>query len=367
VRGYKVFAEAYIWRAAKVLSNPSAPAPPSSAPGGHEELFTRGLITTKVNRYNSDAQGYCYLKAFVDQVSAAAALGIFPTVKEVMDYAAGLAGSKVGLNRGDSASWGTRAGFQRGHDGIHHVTDDAGFGTPFWSIVDFLPHDERLGATQPDAVVEHEQARSSSLLTLPVRGPSMVINVPFTTRMDSRAPYFTWGLSMSNKVKSLTYYFESCEMESLTVKALLHKGDADSLLSVVAETGKLAYDNDLAWIGATHALHLSGNSTGGVSGELTLAGNHGFGTQLKGVAVGNPTPYLQAKLDATTGAVAYLRITLVIRVAGSGLPGSVAILSKAAPETNAADADASAEETPTARNRGASTATTPSRNRGPPT
>jgi len=121
----------------------------------------------------------------------------------------------------------------------------------------------------------------------------------------------------------LMSYFESVQLVSLKLKATVHKGDADTLLSVAADTTNSPFKSEMDWVAAAHTMHVSGNVNGATTGELVLEGNHGFGTQLQGVSVGNATPIIQAYLETSVVANVLLKAVLTVRVGGTGNPTAI--------------------------------------------
>lgn len=354
VRGSKVFAEAYVWRAARVLTDPSAPLPTLPPNDGHGELFNcnRGFAAVEerptiwgqrevgvhtIPSADLDKPGYCYGHAFEDPRAAVLALGAFPRVKDVSDYL-GRRGKFADISP-TSANHARRSWLQLGKPGsegavvVHHVTPSSFPGSvDFWEVVDSLGEYDRLGATQSATVGpgDLENVSTAPVLTLRPRAQGLMINVPFVAIMELQKETLLWDISESRKLGIVMSYFESVELVSLKLKATVHKGDNDTLLTVVADSFSTPLTLEHDWLGAAHTLLVAGNVNGATTGELVLEGNTGFGAQLKGVSVGAPTPVIQAKLETTVSAKAYIKIMLALRVSGTGLPKALPLPTKAA-------------------------------------
>jgi len=114
-------------------------------------------------------------------------------------------------------------------------------------------------------------------------------------------------------------------LESVSIMATVHKGDGDTIFHLAADIESNPFTNDMDWVGAPHTLHVSGNSQGATTGEMVLRGKHGFGTQLRGLSVGNPTPIFQGWLETTVTASVLIKAVLSVRVSGTGNPRAVVL------------------------------------------
>lgn len=336
VRGNKVFAQATIWRAARVLSDPTSPAPQPTPGPGHGDLLVRATVGVKghapkakavrvIPTVTSDTPGFCYGKAFADEADAIWTLGAYPRVADVLRYydtvvsRAESHGSGRGLFNKCRLTGGT---FQHNGKPVHHAVLGGDDGINFWTSLFGLDGDDLIGATQADVVHAGslENIASAPTLTVKPRGGGTLMSVPFVAVLRMGQEVLYWDVSAGKKFASLSSYFESVELVSLRAKVTVHRGDNDTLLTLVADSVEHPLSQDTDWIGAAHTLHVSGNLNGATSGELVLEGNHGFGTQLKGVNVGNPTPVIQAKLETSVSATAYLKFIVTVRVSGTGIP-----------------------------------------------
>lgn len=354
VRGLKVFAEAYIWRAARIFTDPSAPAPTPPPSGDHGELFCHGTSFVGIDerpsvwgrgkvevhtipKVDTGTPGYCYGNAFQDSCAAILALGAFPRAKDVLDYHRRR--GKFAHLSSAKANHAKRAWLQIGDLGsegevvVHHVADADSFGSvDFWTTIVNLEDYDRLGATQSSTVGpgDLENVSSAPVLALRPREQGLVINVPFVAIMELNKEVLLWDIKESRKLGIVMSYFESVEMVSMKLKATVHKGDNSTMLTVVADTYSTALTLEHDWVGAAHTLLVAGNVNGATTGELVLEGNHGFGIQLKGVSVSAPTPVIQAKLETGVAAKAYIKVMLALRVSGTGLPKALMLPTKAA-------------------------------------
>lgn len=302
-----------------------------------------------------EAPGYCYGNAFEDPCAAVLALGAFPRAKDVSDYL-GRRGKYSHLPAA-SANRAKLSWLKLGDPGpkgavvVHHVTAFSSLGSVnFWEVVDNLGDYDRLGATQSSTVgpSDMENVSSAPVLALRPRAQGLIVNVPFVAIMELNKEALLWDIKESRKLGVVMSYFESVELVSLKLKATVHKGDNSTMLTVIADTYSTALTLEHDWVGAAHTLLVAGNVNGATTGELVLEGNHGFGVQLKGVSVGASTPVIQAKLETTVAAKAYVKVMLALRVSGTGLPKALALPTKAA-KTNvngrpAAPVDAESDE-----------------------
>lgn len=339
VRGNKVFTEVLIWRAAKVLSDPRSPAPAPTPDPRHGDLLLRvqcgnGRVAANdikvLSSANLDDQGYCYSSAFSDPHDAAFSLGAYPTVAAVKAYARRI---KMNGNEGVKKAWLVGDGFLQAGTHVHHVQDHAVPGCKeFWSNLESLHDQDLVGATQSDAVRSGRDDNVSLPATLAIRprAAGTLLTVPFVAILGTGKEILHWNISSGKKFAMLASYFESVELVSLRAKVTVHRGDNDTMVTLVADSVDHPLSDEIDWVGAAHTLHVSGNTNGATTGELVLEGNHGFGTQLKGAAVGNPTPIIQAKLETAVVATAYIKFQLTVRVAGTGIPVAMALPTRAA-------------------------------------
>jgi len=341
VRGDKVFVEAHVWRPAKVTTTPGAPAPTPPARGGDkDELLTltnsdsKGTLGGNVKVQITDCAiqhadfGRCYLRMFKDAFkSKAADLGRFPTVESILAFLmveharAEVSGEDIIR---DNLSLNVVS------DSLYHVDDGNMDGGTFLEQLFNLPMTARVGATQGDAVTlnKFENVAAPASLTIQPKNAGMLINIPFATKLTMDKPQLYWDMSAGKKLGGLMSYFESVQLVSLKLKATVHKGDADTLLSVAADTTNSPFKSEMDWVAAAHTMHVSGNVNGATTGELVLEGNHGFGTQLQGLSVGNPTPIVQAYLETAVVANVLLKAVLAVRVSGTGNPTAIILPSR---------------------------------------
>jgi hypothetical protein len=221
--------------------------------------------------------------------------------------------------------------FQDGHDliltgpGLYHVVDGELTGLQFLDKLSGLPPGSRVGATQADAIMPSAQENISEAAQLYVRPkkPGVLISIPFAAKVVPDTPVLFWDLTAGKRLAGILAYFESAELESLSIKVTVHKGDGDTIFHLAADTVNTPFKSEMDWVGAPHTLHVSGNSQGATTGEMVLRGNHGFGVQLKGIVAGNPTPILQGWLETTVTANVLLKAVLSVRVAGTGNPRAI--------------------------------------------
>lgn len=336
VRGDKVFVEAHVWRPAKITTTPGAPAPTPPARGGDkEELFTfahsdgKGAIGYDVKVQMTDGfvqdagSGKCYLRMFKEEFrNKAAALGRFPTVGSILAF---LMVEHVRAEVRGEDIIEDNLSLKMVSNGLYHVDEGEMSGGTVLEHLFGLPTTARVGATQGDAVTlnKFENVAAPASLTIQPKNAGMLINIPFAAKLTMDKPQLYWDMSAGRKLSGLMSYFESVQLVSLKVKATVHKGDADTLLSVVADTTNSPFKAEMDWVAAAHTMHLSGNVNGATTGELVLEGNHGFGTQLQGLSVGNPTPIVQAYLDTSVVANVLLKAVLTVRVGGTGNPTAI--------------------------------------------
>lgn len=336
VRGDKVFVEAHVWRPAKITTTPGAPAPTPPARGGDkEDLLTfahsdgKGTIGYDVKVQMTDGlvqdagYGKCYLRMFKEEFrKKAAALGRFPTVESILAFLM-VEHARAEVRGEDIIE--DNLSLKMVSNGLYHVDEgEMSGGTVLEHLFD-LPTTARVGATQSDAVTlnKFENVAAPASLTIQPKNAGMLINIPFAAKLTMDKPQLYWDMSAGRKLSGLMSYFESVQLVSLKVKATVHKGDADTLLSVAADTANSPFKAEMDWVAAAHTMHLSGNVNGATTGELVLEGNHGFGTQLQGLSVGNPTPIIQAYLDTSVVANVLLKAVLTVRVGGTGNPTAI--------------------------------------------
>lgn len=336
VRGDKVFVEAHVWRPAKVTTTPGAPAPTPPARGGDkDDLLTfshsdsRDTIgrNTRVHITGCAIQGVgsgkCYLRMFKDEFrNKAASLGRFPTVNSILAFLM-VEHARAGVSGEDIIQ--DNLSLKMVSDGLYHVDEGEMSGGAFLERLFDLPTTARVGATQGDAVTlnKFENVAAPAGLTIQPKNAGMLINIPFATKLTMDKPQLYWDMSAGKKLGGLMSYFESVQLVSLKLKATVHKGDADTLLSVAADIANVPFKSEMDWVAAAHTLHVSGNVNGATTGELVLEGNHGFGTQLQGLSVGNPTPIVQAYLETSVVANVLLKAVLTVRVGGTGNPTAI--------------------------------------------
>jgi len=220
--------------------------------------------------------------------------------------------------------------FKRCGKVVHHVVGDAGGDDDFWDRLAKLDGDDFLGATMAEATrpSDIENVSSPATLTIRPKQAGMVVNIPFVAVLKAGEENLLWDITTGKKFDGLGSHFESVELVSLSVKVTVHKGDNDTLVTVAADTTDTMFSAETDWVGAAHTLLVSGNVNGATTGEMKLEGNHGFGTQLKGVSVGNATPIVQVKLETTVAAKAYIKFILTVRVAGTGHPHATVLRGK---------------------------------------
>lgn len=343
VRGNKVFAEATMWRAAKVLSDPTSPAPQPTPPPGHGDLLLRvarygggpsradGVKVMPV--VDSSTPGFCYAKAFADEADAIWTLGAYPRVRDVAGYADvlrsrnGPAADCDGMFVKCSLGGDT---FKLRGNVVHHVVQGTDGDDDFWDCLALLNEDDLIGATMADATrpSDIENVNLPAALTIRPKQQGMIVNIPFVAVLKAGEENLLWDITTGKKFDGLGSHFESVELVSLSAKVTVHKGDNDTLVTLAVDTTETMFSSETDWVGAAHTLLVSGNVNGATTGEMKLEGNHGFGTQLKGVSVGNATPVVQVKLETTVAAKAYVKFILTVRVAGTGHPHATVLRGK---------------------------------------
>lgn len=332
VRGEKVFVEAHVWRPARVTTTPGAPAPtPPTRDKDRDELFASRLGARKngleVHVVDCSVEhkgfGTCYMRMFKeDYKERARVLGKFPTVTDILAFL-------MAVHVKDEVSGEDmicdNLSIVKSGVGLYHVEDGEMEAGAFLEVLFDLPRLARVGATQGEAVKlnEFENVALPASLTLRPKNAGMVINVPFAVKLSMDKPQLYWDLTAGKKLGSLTAYFESVELVSLKLKATVHKGDADTLLNVAVDTANQPFKTEMDWVAASHTMHVSGNVNGATTGELILEGNHGFGSQLQGLSVGNATPIVQAYLETAVVANALIKAVLTVRVSGTGNPTAI--------------------------------------------
>lgn len=344
VRGNKVFAEATFWRAAKVLSDPTSPAPRPTPEPGHGDLLLRVQSSTGsglsagghvkvLPAVNSGVPGFCYGKAFADEADAIWTLGAYPRVRDIMAYADQIR-SRLAVADDDNGpflkcSFGGNT-FMRQGKVTHHVLQGSEGNDDFWECLPLIDQDDYVGATMAEATKPSaiEDVSLPAQLTIRPRQQGMLVNIPFVAVLKAGEENLLWNITTGKKFDGLGSHFESVELVSLSAKITVSRGDNDTLVTMAIDTAETMFTLETDWIGAAHTLLVSGNVNGATTGELKLEGNHGFGTQLKGLSVGNATPIVQVKLETAVAAKAYLKFILTVRVAGTGHPTATVLRGK---------------------------------------
>lgn len=323
VRGSMVFVEVEVWRPAKMTTTPGAPMPtPPSQGGEHGELFRKTVVG---NDLRPDLAGYCYVDMVrSDMKCEAMKLGPCPTVADLWKWLCSHADNDNSLVED---GWIVA---QTGNN-LYHIVAGEGDAQQLLGSLENLPLLAHVGATQADAVRlgAEDNVAEPARLTVRPRGSYTRLVVPFAAKLDMDKPQLFWTLSGGRKLDTLLSYFESAELVSMRIKATVHKGDGDTLLSVAVDTVATPFKEEMDWIAASHTLHVSGNRNGATNGELVIEGNHGFGTQLRGVSVGNATPVVQVLLETNVAANAYIKVVLVLQVAGTGVPTAIVLPTRA--------------------------------------
>jgi hypothetical protein len=120
-------------------------------------------------------------------------------------------------------------------------------------------------------------------------------------------------------VVAVTKYYESARLEGFQMTATLTGGRGVALAFGVGTGASLPVTTD-EFLAFPMSASFSGDDAGIGVGEFTLPPDHGFGTEVKALAVGNADPVFNWRAASEDPFTVTVRGTLKLRLSGSGVP-----------------------------------------------
>lgn len=314
------------WRSGEVLAQHALRLPGSECWDG--QPFDQAEFERRACRLSPADPGWCYL-ALVRQdarVMAATELGINPT---------GLAlAAWLEVN---TSVW--TAGVFRVTIGVPRISKDGGYvqwhieasesGVDHRGFLRLSLGGSRVGAETQTPGRGEAASSGPSRRELPVGEAGTRVRLPFMAKLTHLLPRAAFSPRTSTSVQGLTKYFESAQVADIRLSVSIAGGD-QIVVAVGVGTGAVTPSSIDNFLALPLASVFTGKSDGLGSAEFSLPPDHGFGREVKALAVGNADPVLHIFVDGGPATVLVRGyVDLVLR--GHGVPAPFQLAAAAAP------------------------------------
>jgi len=184
----------------------------------------------------------------------------------------------------------------------------------------------RLGASggRQETTSSQAPATGHSQLVVATPAPLPVVKVPFYATLEPGSTGARLSPRTDKAVVALTKYFESVRLEGFEM-SLNITGGRGVVVAFGVNTGSVIPDATTGFLAFPMSTMYSGDDSCSSVGVFTLPPDHGFGTEVKAVSVGNPDPVFTWRANATDPFVVTVRGVLSLRLTGAGVATPFAI------------------------------------------